>query len=84
MTDPLASLRRRFLARVVEDLAALDAGAEPGPLVHRLAGTAGTLGFAELSLLASIVDDQLAEGPADPADWETLVAAMRAATQAPG
>ena len=83
MNDPLASLRTRFLDRTREDLAQLRAGAEPRPLVHRLAGTAGMLGFAELGRLAAVVDDQLLAGAAEPDDWAALLAAMAEATQTP-
>ncbi|HEY8618315.1 Hpt domain-containing protein [Phenylobacterium sp.] len=81
MNDPLASLRTRFLDRTREDLAQLRAGAEPRPLVHRLAGTAGMLGFADLGRLAAVVDEQLVDGEANPADWAALLASMAEATR---
>lgn len=76
MTDPMAALKARFLERLVEDLAAFR-GAEPrivGPLAHRLAGSAGLFGYAELGRLARIVDDEWREGEIDPDALQALIA----------
>lgn len=84
MNDPMASLRARFVDRLRDDLAELRSGAPARPLVHRMAGTAGMLGFVELGRLADVVDAQLAEGdPAEPADWDALLTAMDELTQKP-
>jgi HPt (histidine-containing phosphotransfer) domain-containing protein len=80
MNDPLASLRERFLDRLRDDLAQLEGGGEARPLVHRTAGTAGMLGFQDLSRLASVVDDQLFDGAPREADWAALLAEMRRLT----
>lgn len=77
--EALAGLKGRFLARSAEDLDQLRlwaaGGAAPDPearrLVHRLAGAAGTFGFAELSRLAKLADDRLAAGEPVP-DAEAL------------
>jgi HPt (histidine-containing phosphotransfer) domain-containing protein len=63
-----AALRERFLARSRGDLELVEA-ALPDPdavdreelrrTIHRLAGAAGTFGFAELSRLAGEADDAL-------------------------
>ncbi len=80
MTDPLASLRERFRARVMADRAELEVLARGDPtsaelrrLVHNLAGSAGTFGYGALSQAAIEVDDQMASGlPADPASLDRL------------
>lgn len=64
------SLRQRFIARTREDYAALllyrRSDGLPTlrmiPIVHRLAGTAGMIGFAAISTIAGRLDDELAEG----------------------
>jgi HPt (histidine-containing phosphotransfer) domain-containing protein len=57
----LEKLRVRFRARCRDDLAILEQG--PGTeqfayCVHRLAGSAGTFGFDDISRNASQIDDQ--------------------------
>jgi HPt (histidine-containing phosphotransfer) domain-containing protein len=85
MNDPLAGLRARFIDRLRDDLEVLSSGAPPRPLVHRMAGTAGMLGFPDLGRLAAVVDDQLAQDQTpDRADWEALLAAMTELTRTPG
>jgi HPt (histidine-containing phosphotransfer) domain-containing protein len=59
------ALRRRFLDRCQEDLEVIRHERDPSrlrPVVHRLAGAAGTFGFTELSAEAGEVDDTLVEG----------------------
>lgn len=85
MNDPLAPLRARFLARCGDDLALLRGGPEaPGAAacVHRLAGTAGTFGYAAVSRLAAEVDDQLHRGarPAQAA-WDALLDGLESLTR---
>jgi HPt (histidine-containing phosphotransfer) domain-containing protein len=85
VAEALEGLRRKFLARSADDLAALRAWSEDGApaddathrLVHRLAGAAGTFGFLALSDLAKQVDNRLAGGEgADAAEVEALVSAL--------
>jgi HPt (histidine-containing phosphotransfer) domain-containing protein len=60
-------LRGRFLDRSREDLEVIRRERDPSrlrPVVHRLAGAAGTFGFQELSTIAGEVDDELVEGRA--------------------
>jgi HPt (histidine-containing phosphotransfer) domain-containing protein len=65
MSDPLAAMKLRFLARVGDDAGLLRdpaaAAAEVGLVVHRLAGIAGVFGYAEVSRLAAKLDEQLHE-----------------------
>jgi HPt (histidine-containing phosphotransfer) domain-containing protein len=69
--DPLAALRSRFIARGAEDLAALRGHLDGAPLdatalrftVHRLAGAAGTFGYAEISEAAGKAEDDILEHP---------------------
>jgi HPt (histidine-containing phosphotransfer) domain-containing protein len=61
MTDPLAPLRARFLARCADDLLVVRAGPDAPNLrrvVHRIAGMAGMFGYDALSDLASRIDDR--------------------------
>ena len=80
--DPLAELRRRFLARAAEDLEQLRAAgdlAEVRSLVHRLSGSAGVFGYAAASEAARVVDDALMAGEPPPAGArEALVSALEA------
>jgi HPt (histidine-containing phosphotransfer) domain-containing protein len=84
MTDPLSPLRDRFRARARADRIELESLAKGDltsdalrRLVHNLAGTAGTFGFAPLSQAAIEVDDQMASGlPADPASLDRLKARL--------
>lgn len=91
MTDPLAPLRDRFRARARADRIELEAlatgdlsSAELRRLVHNLAGTAGTFGFAPLSRAAIEIDDQMAAGlPADPVSLDRLKARLDEACEPP-
>lgn len=91
MTDPIAPLRDRFRARAradrieLERLASRDLTSDAlRMLVHNLAGTAGTFGFALLSEAAMDIDDQMAAGlPADPASLEQLKARLDEAGKPP-
>ncbi|MGA0605376.1 Hpt domain-containing protein [Phenylobacterium sp. VNQ135] len=78
--DPLAPLRTRFLARAADDLAWIEAGGTPQDellvRVHKLAGIAGTFGYAEVSQVAAALEDDLREGRA--ADLRPLISALRA------
>lgn len=63
----LAALRARFLDRCREDLETLRAPPDATTLravLHRLAGSAGTFGHAEVSELAGRAEDQLLAGGA--------------------
>lgn len=77
MSDPLASVRARFAARVRQDLAVIDAGSPDAvrQATHRLAGLAGTLGYADLGRLAMAADEALQAG----GDAGPELAALRAA-----
>ncbi|MFT4254782.1 MAG: Hpt domain-containing protein [Caulobacter sp.] len=81
MTDPLAPLRAKFLARVGEDLALLRSAEasikDRHYVVHRLAGAAGVFGYAEVTELARDLDDLLlADGDAPPEAFSALIAAL--------
>lgn len=83
-----AALRERFLARSVEDLGVIEAALkapheadreELRRTVHRLAGAAGTFGFADLSRIAGEADDALMVELADvDGELRRLVEALRA------
>ena len=69
MSDPLAPLRERFRARLIDDLerlrglrASTGKEAELRVLAHNLAGAAGTFGYPALSAVAVAVDDRHASG----------------------
>ncbi|WP_395670331.1 Hpt domain-containing protein [Phenylobacterium sp.] len=81
MSDPLAPIRARFVERAREDLDKIRAGEDVRFLAHRMAGTAATLGFAEVGALAGRIDDQMADGAADPADLAALIAALETLTR---
>jgi HPt (histidine-containing phosphotransfer) domain-containing protein len=88
----LDTLRARFLTRSKDDLAALvrwsTAGAAPDDdhhrILHRLAGAAGTVGFAAISDHAKAVEDLVVEGRnGTGADLDALIATLsRLTTQA--
>ncbi len=84
--DPDGSFRdrleadRRAIATLSDsrDLAALQ------PVVHRLAGAAGTFGFAEVGAVAIAIDDRFAEGkPVPAAEIARLLAALEEALGKP-
>ncbi len=63
--ENLQRLRQRFLDRSSGELYALKTERDPEalrPIVHRMAGAAGTFGFPELSRMAGELDDALIEG----------------------
>lgn len=81
MSDPLAAVKLRFLARVGDDVDVLRDPAAPaaevGLLVHRLAGIAGVFGYAEVSRLAAKLDEQVHEsGRWSGRDMAALVNAL--------
>ncbi|MGZ9098175.1 MAG: Hpt domain-containing protein [Brevundimonas sp.] len=83
MTDPIAALRALFVERCREDLRELRRLGEQGdvdacgPLVHRLAGAAGSFGFPEISGAALAVDQQIRDGREVPGrDMERLLALL--------
>jgi HPt (histidine-containing phosphotransfer) domain-containing protein len=68
MTDPLAELRSRFVARTKDRVAALRAAVDREPndeeaasmiasLAHQIAGTAGTFGYPALGRAAAALED---------------------------
>lgn len=73
VTDPLEFLRRQFIARCRTELDQLRALAaddpEFGRIAHRLAGSAASFGFPQVSEAAAVVDDRIRHGP-DPAPDE--------------
>jgi HPt (histidine-containing phosphotransfer) domain-containing protein len=81
MSDPLAPIRARFVERAREDLDKIRAGEDVRFLAHRMAGTAATLGFAEVGALAGRIDDQMADGAADAADLAALIVALETLTR---
>ena len=71
--DPMAALKVRFRARLAEERVLLEEAAEAGDaaafrsICHRIAGAGGMFGYAELSALASRLEEEIdagAEGPA--------------------
>jgi HPt (histidine-containing phosphotransfer) domain-containing protein len=80
--DRFQQLRRRFVDRSAGDLAVLKSETDPSvlrPVVHRLAGAAGTFGFPELSADAGHVDDALVEGKEpEPEILDRLIAGLEA------
>lgn len=85
MNDPLAPFRARFVARAKEELPLLRAGRDAAGdealriVVHRMAGLAGTVGYAEIGRLAARVDEALHDGgPVPAADYDALLAAIEA------
>jgi HPt (histidine-containing phosphotransfer) domain-containing protein len=65
MSDPLAPLRVKFVARCDEDLAVVRAGPDAPDLarvVHRIAGAAGMFGYDALGALAGRIDDRAQDG----------------------
>ncbi len=85
MSDALAALRERFVARCVGDLARLRdlsrgdlTSSDLQDLAHSLAGAAGTFGFPRVSEVAGRVDDRFAVGQAPtPSDIDALIAALQ-------
>jgi HPt (histidine-containing phosphotransfer) domain-containing protein len=90
MSDALAALRLKFVARCVGDLARLrdlargDLGSsELQDLAHSLAGAAGTFGFPHVSEVAGRVDDRFAVGQTpSQADVDALIAALHEVVEA--
>lgn len=80
MTDPLAPLRALFEERCRADLARLrtmPGGDELSVTVHKLAGSAGSFGFPEISAIAADIDMSLRNGePASPALLQDLIRAL--------
>lgn len=65
MTDPLAPLRAKFIARCAEDLLVVQAGSAAPDLprvVHRVAGVAGMFGYNALGELAGRIDERAHAG----------------------
>ncbi len=85
MTDALALLQRQFLERCRSDLAALEALAseplhpEVVHLVHRLAGTAGSFGYSEISAAAARYETAAGDAKREP--FVDLLCRLRTLTQ---
>lgn len=88
MSDVLAALQARFVARCAGDLARLRALVAAGDLqteearalAHSLAGAGATFGFPQVSAAAGRLDDSYAEGrPPLEEDATALLAALEAA-----
>lgn len=80
MSDALAPLRAKFVARCAEDLAIVRAGPSEPELprvIHRLAGVSGMFGFDDLGVLAQRLDAQ-DTGPSE-GDLALLARALEAA-----
>lgn len=82
MTDPLAPMRVKFLARCEEDLLTLRQSTQASQLTamaHRLAGAAGIFGYHDLGALALRVDDGIrATGEIDKGELDALEQALQA------
>jgi HPt (histidine-containing phosphotransfer) domain-containing protein len=80
--DRFQQLRRRFIDRSAGDLDVLRSQSDREELrmiVHRLAGAAGTFGYAEISADAGLVDDALVEGrDPEPEIMDRLIASIEA------
>lgn len=81
--DPFAAVRARYRSRLVAEAALLDrlirgdtqaAIAKIGEIAHRVAGSSGTFGFAELSAIARAVERDAAR-----AESQSMTAAQVAA-----
>ncbi|GAM97017.1 diguanylate cyclase/phosphodiesterase [alpha proteobacterium U9-1i] len=77
----LAELQRRFIERARVDLdvvLARNADADLRSVIHRAAGTAGSLGYGALSAAALALDQKLSEGerPSEE-DWALFIQALR-------
>ena len=84
MSDAFALLRTQFIDRCRDDLAELSRERVDSEafatLVHRLAGTAGSFGFPELSAAAGAVDQQIRNGEGPSAtEVEALIRALEKA-----
>ena len=66
--DPMAALRDRFRDRLADERPALEEAAERHDratlraICHRIAGSGGMFGYAELSRLASKIEEAVDEG----------------------
>lgn len=80
MSDPLAALKARFVARCAEDLAVVRVGRDAPDLarvIHRIAGAAGIFGYDALGALAGGMDDGAHAGAAfAQQDLAALAAAL--------
>ncbi len=80
--DILAKLSERFRARCGDDLAILEQGPDGENFaycIHRLAGSAGTFGFADISRCASQIDEHLRrKEPLKPEELDQLINLVRA------
>ena len=82
VSEAIARLSARFLARAADDLRDLQLWAvepkrhadELRRLTHRLAGGAGTFGFHHLSTVAGRAEDAILCGAPDLPTWLTEVA----------
>lgn len=82
MTDPLELLRAQFIDRCRTDLARLETlpegDDEVTPIVHRLAGAAGSFGFPEVSRIAGDIDLRTRDGvPPSRRELDDLKASLR-------
>ena len=85
MTDPLAVLRTKFIARCAEDLLVVQAGPAAPDLprvIHRIAGVAGMFGFTALGELAGRIDERAHAGQGfSEAELAELAAALDVAAR---
>ena len=87
MNDALRALKQRFLERCERDLVlveqamedpAVTATADFAGAIHKLSGAAGSFGYAALSDLAGLVDDELmADGAPSQAALLALAEGLR-------
>jgi HPt (histidine-containing phosphotransfer) domain-containing protein len=80
--DILERLTERFRVRCRDDLAILEEGPDGEKFaycIHRLAGSAGTFGFAEISRSASQIDEHLRRNEVvKPEELDKLISQVRA------
>jgi HPt (histidine-containing phosphotransfer) domain-containing protein len=87
----MEALKQRFIARCAEDLVQLQAyqdGAQSNAealraIVHRMAGSAGIFGFANVSALAATLDSRLTDA-GDATMLPELVASLEPLVRARG
>ena len=86
-SDPLETLRQRFVERAKADADGLEQALLQGDrsemerVVHGFSGTAGVFGYRALSEQAAVLDAQFARGaPPDENGLRDLIRAARAVT----
>jgi HPt (histidine-containing phosphotransfer) domain-containing protein len=86
--EAMTAIKQRFVDRCRTDRDQLRAHREGSPLapetlqtiIHRMAGAAGIFGFMEVSTLAAVLDEDLAQG-GDATRLPELIASLDATVQ---